>query len=135
MSSRNPTVVGVLEIVAGALHMVSGTVVFLAGGAAATGLRMAGLPEQAVSIPLPLVASLGLPLAICGILALLGGISALRRKHWGLSMTGAICALVPLQTLLGVVSMVFLSLCRDEFAQDTLHEQARDTVILTQTLP
>ena len=115
--------------------MVSGTLVFLAGGAAAAGLRMAGLPEQAVSIPLPIVASLGLPLSICGVLALLGGISALRRKHWGLAMTGAICALVPLQTILGIVSVVFLSLCRDDFFRDASREHALGTAILTEASP
>ena len=131
MSTRRPTAAGVLEIVARALHVISGTVVLLAGGAVSAGLRMAGLQEYALSVPVPLVASIGVPLAICGILALLGGISALQRKRWGLAVAGAICALLPLQTLLGIVSLVFLALSREEFAQGTAHGQASGTAILT----
>jgi hypothetical protein len=49
-----------------------------------------------------------------GIVAIIGGIFALQRRHWGVSLAGAICALMPPSTLLGILSVVFVSLSRDE---------------------
>lgn len=132
MSTWKPATAGVLEIVAGALYLVSASIVFMAGGAVVAGLKAAGLPEQALPISVPLTASIGIPLAACGVLALLGGISALQRKRWGLAVTGAICALIPLQTLLGILSMVFLALGREEFGHETIREHTSNTAIVTE---
>jgi len=51
-----------------------------------------------------------------GIVALLGGISAVQRRRWGLALAGAICACLPFSTLLGIASTVFIAMARDEFA-------------------
>ena len=115
MKTWKATTAGVLEIVAGALHIVSGVVTVMLGGAVAGGLNIAGLPRIAEAVPLPLITGIGIPLIILGIIALLGGISALRRKRWGLALAGGICALFPLQTLLGIPSLVFVALSHDEF--------------------
>lgn len=50
---------------------------------------------------------------ILGIIAIVGGISALRRKMFGLSLAGAICALV--SGLLGILAVIFVSLSKREF--------------------
>ncbi len=115
MKTWKATTAGVLEIVAGALHMVSGVVTVMLGGAVAGGLNIAGLPKIAQAVPLPLITGIGIPLIILGIIALIGGISALQRKRWGLALAGGICALFPLQTLLGIPSLVFVALAHDEF--------------------
>lgn len=49
-----------------------------------------------------------------GVLAIVGGIYALRRKNWGLAMAGAIGAAVGV-TILGVAALVLTALARDEF--------------------
>jgi len=54
----------------------------------------------------------GLILAL-GILSVAGGISAIRRKMFGLSLAGAICAL--LSGLLGILAVIFVALGRREF--------------------
>jgi len=54
----------------------------------------------------------GLFLAL-GILAVVGGISAIRRKSFGLSLAGAICALP--SGILGILAVVFVSPARKEF--------------------
>ncbi len=117
MKTWKATTAGVLEIVAGALHIVSGVATVMLGGAVAGGLNIAGLPEIAHAVPLPLISGIGIPLIILGIIALIGGISALQRKRWGLSLAGGICALFPLQTLLGILSIVFVALSHDEFGR------------------
>ena len=41
------------------------------------------------------------PSLVLGIIAILGGIYALRRRIWGLALAGSICALSPLGLFLG----------------------------------
>jgi hypothetical protein len=50
---------------------------------------------------------------VLGIIALAGGISAVRRRRFGLSLAGAICALP--SGSLGVLAIIFVSLARREF--------------------
>jgi hypothetical protein len=56
-------------------------------------------------------------LVAMGIIAIAGGLSAIRRKSFGLSLGGAICALIPLN-LLGLLAVVFVSLGKREFWTD-----------------
>ena len=59
---------------------------------------------------------LGGILVVLGIIAIVGGISALRRKSFGLSLAGAICALpsVPL----GILAVIFVALGKREFGAE-----------------
>jgi hypothetical protein len=52
-------------------------------------------------------------LLVLGIVAIIGGISAIRRKSFGLSLAGAICALP--SGILGVLAIIFVSLGKREF--------------------
>lgn len=115
MKTWKPTAAGILMIVAGALHLASGAIITAVVGGVAGGMHMQGLPEYTPYISLPVIATLGIPLMILGAVSLAGGITALQRKRWGLALAGGICALMPLQTLLGVLAIVFVALSRDEF--------------------
>ena len=53
---------------------------------------------------------------VLGILAVVGGISAIRRKRFGLSLAGAICAL-PLYAL-GVPAVIFICLSKKDFSEE-----------------
>ncbi|MDH5696764.1 MAG: hypothetical protein OEZ00_09255 [Dehalococcoidia bacterium] len=57
---------------------------------------------------------IGAILLVLGIIAIVGGVSAIRRKSFGLSLAGAICALIPLN-LLGLLAVIFVSLGKREF--------------------
>jgi len=98
-----PVVAGVLEIVAGALTMLMALAVSLFMPVAA--------PFRYALMSVGVVTALFLG---AGIVAIIGGIFALQRRHWGVSLAGAICALMPPATLLGILSVVFVSLSRDE---------------------
>ena len=50
-----------------------------------------------------------------GIIALVGGIQALRRRTWGLALAGSILAL-PSSFILGLLSIIFVSTGKKEFA-------------------
>jgi len=57
----------------------------------------------------------GLLLAL-GILAVTGGISAIKTKSFGLSLAGAICALP--SGLLGILAVIFVALGKREFGAE-----------------
>jgi hypothetical protein len=112
---------GVLSIVVGAFEMIFGAVV--------TALTMSGVIPGVFHLgrfDIHITASftyLGVPLLVLGIIAIIGGVSALRRKSFGLSLAGAICALpsglmgilniicVPM----GILAIIFVSLSKREF--------------------
>ncbi len=50
---------------------------------------------------------------ILGIMAVIGGVSAIRRRSFGLSLAGAICALVWVP--LGILAVIFVALGKREF--------------------
>ncbi|MFC1927467.1 hypothetical protein ACFLW7_02710 [Chloroflexota bacterium] len=53
---------------------------------------------------------------VLGIVAIVGGVSALRRKSFGLSLAGAICALP--SAILGILAIIFVSVSKREFEAD-----------------
>ena len=55
---------------------------------------------------------------IAGILAIVGGIYAIRRKRWALALAGSICAVLSLYTwFLGIIAIVFMIRSKSEFEQ------------------
>jgi hypothetical protein len=58
--------------------------------------------------------SIAVPLAIAGVLSLVGGIFALQRKQWGWALAGSIAALLPFG-LLGMISVILTALSKDAF--------------------
>jgi hypothetical protein len=52
-------------------------------------------------------------LVVVGIVAVIGGISAIRRKRFGLSLAGAICALPSVH--LGILAVIFTAVGKREF--------------------
>lgn len=59
-------------------------------------------------------ANIGVILAVLGIVAIIGGISVIKRRSFGLSPAGAICALLPINKL-GILAIIFVSLGGREF--------------------
>ena len=105
---------GVLSIVAGAFETTVGAVV--------TALTMSGvipcvfhLGRFGIHIT-PSFTYLGVPLLVLGIMAIVGGISALRRRSFGLSLAGAICALPSyIFGILAILAVIFVSVGKREF--------------------
>ena len=115
---------GILSIVVGAFEMTFGAVV--------TALTMSGVipcvfhcGRFEIHIT-PSFTYLGVPLLVLGIIAIVGGISAIRRKSFGLSLVGAICALpsgfmgilniicVPM----GILAVIFVAVGKREFGAE-----------------
>ena len=111
---------GVLSIVAGALQIIGGLIMVAIRIGIMMLLRGILCPDHAgrwFEGFLPILPAwlgiLGVPLIVLGIVAIIGGISALRKKSWGLSLAGAICALP--SNILGILAIIFVSLSKKEF--------------------
>jgi hypothetical protein len=94
------TIAGIVEIVAGCFAVVT-TIIFLVIMATAEGLE-----GWFVLFPMAL--------AIISALAIIGGVCALRRKHWAMALTGAIAVIWP-TTVLGIAALVLTIMARNEF--------------------
>jgi len=109
-----PTAAGILTIIAGFLGL-------LIGIGLAVGLGMAGIMIGMIQ-GFPgsgLLVLIAVPGIILSIVAIVGGIYALRRRLWGLALAGAICSLlftIPfLGWILAILAIIFVSLGKGEF--------------------
>jgi hypothetical protein len=126
---------GVLSIIAGAFRIIRGVGIAIL---CATGwltkigelpfFQDHGLPFGAESVPGVILTWLsvngivigiviGIILGVLGIVSIAGGISAIRRSSFGLSLAGAICAFIPFN-LLGLLAIIFVSLAKREFGAE-----------------
>ena len=107
-----PTTAGILSIIAGIVGLLSG--IGLAVGVGLALLR--SLTDLVPRVPGEILAVFGIPWIILGIVAIIGGIYALKRRIWGLALAGSICAsLHPLTWLLGIAAIVFTAIGKSEF--------------------
>jgi ABC-type Co2+ transport system permease subunit len=97
-----PTTAGILAIIAGAFQVIMGIAIAVVGGIGGAFLGMGWL------------GAIGAPLIVLGIVAIVGGIYALRRKIWGLALAGCICALVG-PWFLGIPAIIFVCMGKGEF--------------------
>jgi hypothetical protein len=97
-----PTVAGILALIAGALQVIFGIVIAAVG-------------SLGWFFGMQWFSAIGAPLIIFGIIAIIGGIYALRRQIWGLALAGSICALIGPWFILGVLAIIFVSLGKREF--------------------
>jgi len=98
-----PTAGGILAIIAGALQVLLGIVIATIGG---------------ITFLFGWAGVFATPFLVLGIIAIVGGIYALRREIWGLALAGAICAIIPLilpWSILGILAVIFVSLGKGEF--------------------
>jgi hypothetical protein len=112
---------GVLSIVAGALQVIGGAIMALMTMVITIPVRWALIPWHPGDWWRPIMPVMPFGLIIIGVLliialgivAIVGGVSALRRRSFGLSLAGAICALP--SGILGILAVIFVSLSKGEF--------------------
>ena len=113
---------GVLSIIGGALEVIGALIIGVLTVGIGILARLAPIPfhpgdcwgHVIPSIPFWFII-VGVPLLALGIVAIVGGVSALRRKSFGLSLAGAICALPFPSNILGILAIIFISLTKKEF--------------------
>ena len=67
-----------------------------------------------MDIPSRWIIIAGVVLVIFGIIAIIGGYYAIKRRNWGLALTGSILSL-PGSGVLGTLAIIFMSLGKREF--------------------
>ena len=111
------------SLLAGILSITVGTVDLLGTLALIIAISVIGTPElfpaqdiypMTVSSLNAILTTLAVYLGIAGLVAITGGIFALQRKTWGLALAGSIAATLT-GSILGMASIVFLAISRDEF--------------------
>ena len=119
-----PVVAGILDIVSGAMGVVMGLGMSLyqtfagaaqgaTGAAPRFGPHLGGFPQMPAFFP-GMGLGIGITLAILGVLAIIGGIFALKTKAWGLALAGSVAAVLT-GRLLGVLALIFTVLGRKDF--------------------
>ena len=98
-----PTTAGILTIIGGILGIAIGAIIATIGEVAGA---LAGLAW---------FGAIGAPLIGIGVVALIGGIYAMRRKAWGFALTGAILAII-CGGIFGILATIFVLMGRREFA-------------------
>jgi len=106
-----PVTAGILSIVSGASAIIGGIIIATLFSVI-SGIGGPGLPSGEARI-VAWLGVLGIPLIILGIVAIVGGVFAIRRKVWGMALAGAICSLTSL--ILGILSIIFVSISKKEF--------------------
>lgn len=98
-----PSAAGILSIISGSIHISLGFLIIFLGQVTMvnTGFWGTGI--------------LWIPLTIIGTTSLIGGILALKRKLWGIALTGAILALIWPFSILGVAAIILIVLSRQDF--------------------
>lgn len=121
-----PTTAGILTIISGCLGIGMGAIVATLGTAFVTlypffesflgDTNIGGEPFDMLGMG-GVIGAIGAGVIVLGVIALIGGIFALKRRTWGFALAGAIVslALVPVGTVLGILSIVFLAKSKREF--------------------
>ena len=93
---------GIMSIIAGMIGIGGGAIVILMGDFVSESGGIFGFEP------------FGVPTVIMGIVAVVGGIFALRRRIWWLAFVGTVCAL-PCMPVLGTLAIIFIALADQEF--------------------
>jgi hypothetical protein len=109
--TKKPIIGGILTIISGLLGIL-GIISYAIGlGDVGSGFAKGDMPPFVPSI----IFGMPIPSLIIALLALVGGVFAIRRKQWRWSLTGSIAAALSL-ILLGIPAIVLIALSKDEFA-------------------
>jgi len=131
-----PTTAGILNLISGAMGIAGGVTTIILGGFVG---RLGGLSAEisdalsewagawipkatdlqsliteVAGISSAILMAAGIALLVFGVIALIGGIYAIKRQKWGLALAGSILAL-PAGGILGILAIIFVSLGRREF--------------------
>ena len=112
-----PVAAGVMSIVAGTMGFIA--IAFMVTFVAVFGSEIAkdvlhSIGFWQAGIPLTVIGLVSLIILLISLMSVIGGIYAIRRKAWGLSLAGAICAIFPAQVL-GIIAVAFIAISKKEF--------------------
>jgi hypothetical protein len=119
---NNAKVGGILSIVSGGFGILGGAI--YVGFIWMFNFMVTSMPQQPMDPEFPqeffqiiaiFYGAIGLVLALIGALGIVGGVYALKRKHWGLALAGAIAGSITFFPC-GIPAIIFVTLGKDEFS-------------------
>jgi hypothetical protein len=109
-----PGVAGILDIIAGVISLLGSLITALLVGVFFSSSYDGYSGQQLPAVIIWVV--IFLPFFVVSLLAILGGIFALRKKVWGLALAGSIASILTIWAWpLGVASVIFISLSKAQF--------------------
>jgi hypothetical protein len=108
--TAKPVVAGIFNIMIGSACML---------GVLGLGIAMAVVGPIVTDVGMPVftvLAIIAFPLAVIGIISIVGGIFELQRRMWGMALAGSIAATCVSQ-MFGVASIVLTAVSKDEFGK------------------
>ncbi len=104
-----PLTAGILDIICGAWGIFFSIILILLGRVI---LALVQVPPAVA----PIFMAMAIPFGVLSILAIVGGVFALRRKVWGLALAGSIASLFsPYFFILAIASIVMTAFSKNEF--------------------
>ena len=98
-----------LPVAGGVLIVIASLGYFLVGGfMAASGAAFFGLTLGGSGA----VVGCGILILLLGVIALLGGMFAIQKKHWGIAIIGGVLV-IPM--ILGLIGLILVAVSRDSF--------------------
>lgn len=118
--TSKPVVGGVLVIVSGLIGIVTGLLFAALSGETEDLLQETYGPDIVSAVEGVLVAC-GVIWFIIGLIALIGGVFAIKRKKWGFAIVGAVLALLTvwpyfIGSILGLVGLILIAISKNEFS-------------------
>jgi hypothetical protein len=119
---NNAKVGGILSIVSGGFGILGGAI--YVGFIWMFNFMVTSMPQQPMDPEFPqeffqiiaiFYGAIGLVLALIGALGIVGGVYALKRKHWGLALAGAIAGSITFFPC-GIPAIIFVTLGKEEFS-------------------
>jgi len=109
--TAKPKIGGILTIFSGALGLLGIVSYSIGFGDVGSGFGKGDMPPFVPSI----IFGMAIPAVVIAILAIVGGILAVKRKRWVWSLIGSIAAVLSL-IILGIPAIILVALSKDEFA-------------------
>lgn len=124
MTNRHMTA-GIMSIISGALGALGGLMIAVLSVVMLSAIEqtIAQQPSARGGGPMPadilkvfqaIYVGSGVVYALIGVVGIIGGIFALKRKHWGLALAGAIAGSIVFYPV-GIVGVIFASMAHPEF--------------------
>ncbi len=115
--TSTPVAGGVLGIIAGILALISGVIYLTVSASSITGITLP--PQVTIQEVENILRICGAIQVIFGLVAILGGVFAIQRKHFGLAIAGSILGMLgfglTFGALLGLISLILVAIARKEF--------------------
>ena len=111
--TNKPIIAGILNIISGALGIISGIGSFIGFYVVSGAWGIPGMEAIPAFVP-GIILGTATFYIIFGVIALIGGLFSVQRKQWGWTLAGSIAAILSF-LFLGVPALILVAISKNEF--------------------